>query len=272
MKFDPKVPASLLEIQQWFGTIETRPFRKTGDFKLPLYDQKTISSIESRISSGPKLSPAQRIGIYNQQYWWRLFTLMQQSYPGLLRLFGYADFNHLLAEPYLIKYPPDFWSLNGLGSRLPQWIDEEYKDEDRILIYQIALIDEAHERLLHVCKYPIVESHERLFLQPDVILFDLDADLFSFRNLLLEQEPEHWENSDFPTIDWSNDKRYFTLHLFEEEFHYEEISKSEFLLLKAFENGSPIADACSLLNDDAASQISSWFQKWASQGWLGDRR
>lgn len=147
MKFDLSVPPSLLEMQQWFAKIVASPIRETGEYRLPLYEKQLSESIEKRISPGPRLSAEQRIGIYNQQYWFRLFVLLQDSYPTLLRLFGHQDFNHLIAEPYLQKYFPDHWSLSFLGSRLPRWIEEEYQEEDKSLILAAAQLDEVHERL-----------------------------------------------------------------------------------------------------------------------------
>ena len=269
MKFDPKVPASLLDLQKWFVKIESRIIRRTGEFKIPLYDRKTALAIEKRITAGPKLSAAERLGIYNQQYWWRLFALMQDRYPGLTRLFGAADFNRSIAEPYLLKYYPNDWSMNALSSRLPRWIEEEYREEDKILVLQMALADESHQRLPQAPQMPPLkpgEERKRLYLQPFVALLDLDADLFSFRAQLIEREPKHWEENDFPPLDWSEKKRRFALYRGKEELQYEEISDSESILLKAFEKGSTLSLACSLLGE--APQIGAWFQKWTARGWL----
>ena len=269
MKFDPRVPLSLLELQKWMGALERRPIRKSGALKIPLFDKKTAREIEKRISPGPHLSAVQRLGIYNQQYWWRLFSLMQDRYPALTRLFGRADFNRILIEPYLLKYPPDDWFLGSLGRRLPLWIEEEYGEEDKLLVLHLAQIEEACYGLFFAPFHPPVkpgEEGERLSLQPSVALFDFDADLFSFRKELIKEEPHHWQAHDFPSIDWSEKRRYFSLHMEEGELRHEEISKAQWILLKAFEKGETLSGALHGL--DEAPDIGRWFQQWTARGWL----
>ena len=199
MEFDRKIPPALLEIQIWFMQIETRPLRELGDWNLPRYDAQTREAIEKRISPGPHLSAAQRIGLYNQQYWFRSFTLLQERYPTLLRLFGYGDFNGKIAEPYLMQHPNGDWLLATFGRKLPQWIEEAYREEDREFIVDIARMEEAYERLWYA---PESAPRER---------FTFHANLFAFREQILQEEPSYWEEHPFPPIDWSETPRSFVL-------------------------------------------------------------
>lgn len=176
---------SLLETQEWMGHFLKRPIREMGRFRLPIYDEKTIQEIRERISSGPNLSAEERLGLIHQQFWFRMFVLMQERYPTLLSLFGYADFNFLLAEPYILKYFPDHWSLDLFGRHLPRWIEEEYHEEDRSLVLAIAKLDAAHERWT-----ALGESCELYF----------DYDLEPFRQKLLEHPPTYWQDHDFPEL------------------------------------------------------------------------
>lgn len=274
MNFDSRVPKFLLELQQWMGAVLVCPLRNQKEYQLPHYEEELIAEIEKRITPGPSLSAAQRMGIYNQQYWFRLLALMQKHYPSLTRLFGYADFNRLLAEPYLVRYFPNHWSLAKLGSRLPVWVREEYQEEDRDLVYQMALIDEAHERLFYA--HPLspltkedLSRNRTLFLQPTLALFALEADLFAFRRALLEQEVEYWAENEFPKIDWADGMRFFVLFMNGEELFREEISQKEHLLLKAFEGGAKIEEALSFLqNQKKYAKVREWFQKWGERKWL----
>lgn len=278
MKFDAKVPPSLLGLQKWVAQIVARPLRETAAYRLPVYDPETISAIEERISAGPRLTAAQRIGIYNQQYWFRLFVILQEQYPTLIRLFGYEDFNHSIAEPYLLKYVPDHWSLSLLGSKLPQWIDDTYKEEDKSFVLQAALMDEAYERLFNVSvltplKKSVLDSpiKKPFYLQRFVALFELDADLFAFREELLSEEPEYWFEHDFPTINWS-EKSSYVLYREENTLISEKLSEAQKFLLQAFEKGAFLNEACNCLTGklakEAAAHIDQWFYTWAKRGWL----
>ena len=126
-QFDPKTPSSLLRLQQWTAKIVTKPLGSFGPLNLPIYDLPVENEIGQILSPGKHLSAAQSIAIYNQQYWFRFFTLAQENFPTLVRLFGYADFNRSIVEPAILKYPSDSWFLLDATTHLPRWIEEEYQ-------------------------------------------------------------------------------------------------------------------------------------------------
>jgi hypothetical protein len=274
--FDPKVPPSLLALQKWMGEILIRPLRAADADHFPLYDPETDREIEARISAGPLLSPSQRVGIYNQQFWFRLFVILQQDFPTLTALFGYGDFNRLIAEPYLLKYFPSHWSLNCLGRHLPSWLNENYQDEDKGLVYQTALLDEAYADLFFAGRYPALEQadlskafEKTLFLQPYIAVFELDGDLLAFRTALLKESPKYWVENDFPKIDWSK-RQFILLYPQQGEVVSEEISDWEAGFLQIFKKGATLTDACALMEGrvEDISQLVTGFKKWAERGWL----
>ncbi|MCE5319184.1 MAG: DNA-binding domain-containing protein, partial [Parachlamydia sp.] len=142
MTYDSKVPTPLKETQQWFGSIIARPVDGNSCMD-PISPSGQPIQVEASqyIRPSPTLQPAQRIQIYNQQYWWRLLNALQESFPLVTRLFGCHDFNISIGMPYLQKYPPCHWTLNVLGDNLPAWVEEYYSDDDRKLIRDAALID-----------------------------------------------------------------------------------------------------------------------------------
>lgn len=254
------------------GQLIARPLVNLGLFSIPIYDLETVKEIEHWVTQGPHLSAAQRIGLYNQQFWFRLLNLLQELYPALTRLFGPTDFNQKIAEPYLQKYFPDHWAISVAARKLPRWIEEEYHEEDKVLVHQIALIDEACDRLYYEKRREAAELanalESTLYLQPTIELFALDGDLFPFRKALLEKEPNVWLDEPFPKIDWSQ-KRWCSLSVVNNVLMHEEISEEEYLLLKVFQRGSTIDDACSLLEGrDVEAHIAQWFQNWAQKQWF----
>lgn len=144
MTYDTKVPIKLKKIQHWFGSIIGRPIDEDSRMN-PLSPSGNPMELEAYdfIKPSPTLRPAQRIQIYNQQYWWRLINHMHESFPLVIRLFGYHDFNRTIAIPYLVSYPPTHWSLNQLGDKLPQWVEEEYQADDKQLVYDAVRVDWA---------------------------------------------------------------------------------------------------------------------------------
>jgi hypothetical protein len=283
MTFDTRVPLKLKRLQQWFGSVITRPIDEDSRM-LPLSPKGIPMEEEASdyIRPSPTLRPAQRIQIYNQQYWWRFLSILQENYPLLTRLFGYHEFNFRIAIPYICKYPSQHWSLSTLGNHLPQWIASDYQGDDKEIVLKTAEIEWAYGDMFYVKHYPPPTAADlpqdtdpshflslTLFLQPHVHLFEMPYDLFSFRRKMLEQEPEYWITHDFPEL--SKDKTYyFVLYRTPSNFiTWNSISYGEFTLLHLFKEGSSIEAACDWLEEqegaaceEAGENIHHWFQEW----------
>jgi Putative DNA-binding domain len=289
MTYDSKVPLQLKRTQQWFASIITRPVDEENRIN-PISPTKKPMEEEAAyyIVPSPTLRPVQRIQIYNQQYWWRLLNTLQDVFPCVVRLFGYHDFNLKIGIPYLVKYPPRHWSLTFLGDYLPQWVKEDYREEDKTLVYDSVKVDWAFGRsFLAPQLAPIDTSNfssdvgmsalltKKLYLQPNVFLFEMNWDMFQFRTEFLKQEPEYWIDNDFPEL--PKDRKYFFV-LYrnrKNDISWKEISEGEYRLLTLFQKGMTIEKACQWLEkqegplyDAAMKQLHLWFQEWTIRGWL----
>src|SRR5271169_1046007 len=80
---DLSCPVALSEMQTWFARIITSPYHETDQANLPVYEAGLIKEIQNRILPSPHLKSEERLGIYHQQYWWRLLSIMQELYPSL---------------------------------------------------------------------------------------------------------------------------------------------------------------------------------------------
>ncbi|HSX38678.1 MAG TPA: putative DNA-binding domain-containing protein [Chlamydiales bacterium] len=268
-----EVPESLSEMQIWFARQITSPIKESDSAHIPLYPPALIEEIRNRISPGLHLTSEERIGIYQQQYWWRLFNICQEIFPSLVRFFNYEDFNDLIAEPYLLKYPPSGWFLSDLGSNLPKWIREFYRKSDAALVLGLALIDLGYEKLLFTELLPPINPNaicewemKTLLLQPYVLLFEFDADLFSFRSHLMEHPPQYFQINNFPPIDNNGKKRYFVLYRSQETSLCEEISAEFFHLLSRFKKGTTLAALMPFLKK--CNHVFELFQIMGARGWL----
>jgi len=225
-----------------------------------------VEEIRKKIAPSPQLNSEERLGIYQQQYWWRLLKLLQEHYPSLVRLFDYREFNQKIVEPYLIDRPPNDWFLSRLGSDLPQWLAQTYREKDAPLVLGLAQLDEAYNSLRFADKIEprsLSQSEgKKLFLQSFVHLFQFNVDLFDFRTKLLETEK-------FPEVKRSPKKRYFALFRYHEENLYEEISSSLFKLLSRFQKGAALNDLVPLL--EKCEDVAAIFQMMAAREWLYER-
>ncbi|MFI0434869.1 MAG: putative DNA-binding domain-containing protein [Parachlamydiaceae bacterium] len=281
-------PVQLQSIQEWFASIITHPLGKNETIQ-PRTAHGTLISQEAAqyITPRPNLPSHLRMQIYNQQYWWRLFNTLHANFPLVTRLFGYQAFNQNIAVPYLSQYPPNHWSINVLGKRLPQWIAESYKAPDRSLVFDSASLDWAFMENLITTRHPPLDLCAMLkqnpdsllstpfYLQPSMTLFAWEYDLLTFRGEVLEQSAE--ERSRLCPPSPSKDKSYFII-LYRnrhDNLAWREITQAEFTLLKRFETGSTMEEACAyiesqdpLIYQNAEENLQQWLQEWTQAGWL----
>lgn len=244
-------PKLLKEHQEWFGEMITRP-------------------LGSAFEDGGYLEDPQRITVYNQQYWWRLQKNLKEAFPLTASFFGEHAFDKQLCTPFLQKYPPNHFSLDYLGERFPQFIEEEYSEEDRSLVLDAARIDWALHHSFFAAKYSLQGLDEALFekplfLQPHLHLFALNYDLFSFRQQLFAKEnsiPELERGSLFFAV-WRDRKNNVV---------WEAIDEAEYRTLLLFREGATLDAICDHLANqrDPAIQerLQVWLQDWIVTEWL----
>lgn len=286
--FDSSTPQMLKQMQLWFAGIITQPIDQDNRLP-PIAPSGTPIEKEAwdYIRPSPTLRPSQRIELYGQQYWWRLLNILQDFYPLVARLFGYHDFNRLIGIPYLSHYPPNHWSLNGLGDLLPVWIEQEYHESDKKLVLNAVEIDYAyHDNFLAKQLKPVDLQdlpnpedfayllEQTLYLQPSVLLFfHLDYDLFTYRFEFLKHPVEYWTEHDFPPLNPTQ-----TPYVLFRNPHWASvwapISLAEATLLNCFREGATLDEACSWLEEkpeicaEAEENLQQWIQGWIVKKWL----
>jgi hypothetical protein len=284
MSFDVKVPKNLRKIQEWFGKIITQPIDTHSRINPVTPSGQSIEKESALfISPSPTLQPSDRIQIYNQQYWWRLLSSLHESFPFLLRLFGYREFNQKIAIPYLVKYPPNHWALNFLGQRLLRWVQEDYHEEDRELILDVTYMDWAYNFCFSAAHFTSLATQslsqevllEELYLQPHLCLFELSCNLFKFREEFTAQDPDYWIDHDFPQLNKDKDYHFVLFRNLRNHIIYEQISQGEYKLLHQFQKGKSIELAIAWLEtegkdnyEEALSNLHLWLQKWVFYQWL----
>lgn len=284
MKYDSKAPKELIQIQEWFGSIISQPIDDESHISPTTPSGNSISVEASKyITPSPTLKPEDRIELYNQQYWWRFYKVMQNFYPVLVRLFGAYDFNHLIVKPYICKYRPNHWSLNPLGDRLVKWIENDYKGKDKPLVLDIAKIEYAFNTAFFCAHYDTpFESQEtdyllnaRLTLQPHVYLFEFNYNLFTLRSEFLKEEEDYWIEHEFPSLTEKDPSGYVLYRNKRNYVTVEKISLNQYRFLKQFTKPNSINKACQWLEkqedslvEEASANLQSWLQSWIINKWI----
>lgn len=273
--YDQKVPPQLKKVQQWFGSIISRPIDE--DSRMNPISPKGVPMEEEAfeyIVPSPTLRPAQRIQIYNQQYWWRLLNCLHEAFPLVTRLFGYFDFNQTIGIPYLVKYYPYHWSLNTLGTYMTKFIEEDYHAEDKQLVLNAAALDWAFNYAFFCKKNSLVNEHSdfsecKIWLQSSVHLFKMDYNLIDFRMKMIKEKPEFWTENEFPKLP-KEDARYFVLwRNHKNDIAWDDLHPAAFAMLSRLKTGATLDELCDWLEEqeeaireEASKQLQVWFREW----------
>lgn len=245
----------LVEIQNWFGKALSVPLDSPLSAEAATY-----------------LKPAKGLEIYHKQYWWRLLNCLQENFPLLTRLYGYEGFNQKIGVPYLSKHPPDHWALCRLGQSLPDWFEQDLERD-------CAKIDAASQKAFWIKSYKPIDFSvlneneilsKKITLQPHVHLFELGGDLFSFREILLQEEVSYWQSHPFPEIRVG--QSYFVLYRNpKNHVKWKELEREEHTLLTLFQKGSTIQEACDQLQAHEGGEwelLPLWFREWTFLKWF----
>jgi Putative DNA-binding domain len=280
-------PPMLKLVQEWFAGAITNQLGENHSIQSRPEGSDITLDARNFIRPTENLQPHERLQIYNQQYWWRLLNTLHACFPLVTRLFGSQVFNEKIGTPYLLQFPPNHWSLNLLGERLPKWILECYKEPDQSLIYHSACLDWAFAASYVSVAYTSLdlvelgkEKEEDLlsytfYLQPHIHLFTWQYDLFRFRGSFLKQGLDHWVKHRFPKLPKRKTYTFVLYRNANNQIAWREISRGEYLLLERFKTGSTVLDACNyvesldqVLYEEIASNLQKWLQQWAQAGWL----
>jgi Putative DNA-binding domain len=106
-------PAWLADFQARFGAAIRHPLdRASGTLTAvpAAYDRELVAGVLDAADA----TGAARLAVYNRQYWFRLFEVLQSAFPLTARLTGYWDFNEVAAR-FLVARPPAGWDVDAVA-------------------------------------------------------------------------------------------------------------------------------------------------------------
>jgi hypothetical protein len=146
-------PAWLGELQARFGAALRAPLvRRSGG---PSAAVRFDAALVAEIADLPILGPREQLGVYNRQYWFRLFGTLQTEYELTARLMGFAEFNGY-AQEFLLASPPSGFDLHEVGDGFVGFLQrasagpaDTLSGVPRQAVLEAAAIDHAFRRMLY---------------------------------------------------------------------------------------------------------------------------
>jgi hypothetical protein len=151
-------PAWLAEFQERFGRVLRTPLdRASGTLRAtPSAYDPLVGAVD-----GKRASASERLAVYNRQYWFRLFTVMQGSFPLTTRLLGHWAFNGY-AGRFLLEHPPRGWDIEHVSDGFVTWLALALKEPAfEAIVEGDAVLDAAG----------LDAAFRAVFLAPEVVPF-----------------------------------------------------------------------------------------------------
>jgi hypothetical protein len=248
------------------------------------------------IKPNDRLSAFERLQIYNQQYWWRLFGCFQDDFRGLRAIVGERKFDRI-ASAYLEAHGSTSWSLRDLGKHLHGFLAEHpaltapYTE----LALEMVQVEWAKIIAFDTGAKAIVDAQKiarrdpaklRLGLQPYISLFRLKYPVDFLLKKVRDADVETGSASNAVS---TKRKRAFRLirakpatepihiavHRADFSVYYKRLEPEAFILLQELRKGATLADACAKAfeasrykQQQAAEKVGEWFNVWMRLGWL----
>ncbi len=270
-------PETLREVQKKFSQAMRMPaLFDTGtlSFNSAGYDSLFTENILARGAQ----SGRERLAIYNEQYWYRLFTALQEDYPLLANTLGFWVFNQLVSA-YLSQRPSLDPFLENLSMGFADFLHTSDLGLSKMEL-QIASIESALLRAFYAPQLSHLSSElptlDSLKLNENTVLafhagfslFAEDWNLVQCRNAL--------HSGGVSKVVPTQKVSFWVVFQHAGRADCKEVNLEAFNLLTRLRSGKSIGEACNhfveLLDEaallDVSQNIPRWFADWTVLKWF----
>jgi hypothetical protein len=243
----------------------------------------------AHLTGNERLTPAEQLEIYRQQYWLRHTSALLEDFPALARLLGQAEWEALV-ESYLTTHTPRSWTLRDLGEALPAHLAARPQTPHHGLCAELSQLEWAHVSVFDAADGSELDAARLLALPPSdwerariVTLPALRLIWVRYPVAKLRRELIAASKSQLAPSDWSNvlpEPRQTGLVVYRDRdrvVREHPLSLLQASLLAGLQARLPLLEACQLAVERAPTEqarleaeVGAWFAEWARRGWFVD--
>ena len=288
-------PMRLEDLQREMAAAVMMPLTAEEGMRARSADGRAMEHVAAAfVAPNSRLTPFERLEIYNRQYWFRVLGALAEDFPALTAVLGSRAFE-ALSIAYLTAHPSRSFTLRNLGSRMVEWLaaHPEYAGRRHALAVDVARVewafveafDSAERDPLTLQQIATLDADSRLALQPHIQLLELDypADTLVVslhkgdKRQLGEAgvQPEEAEKAAVPLPRLRKRRIWVAAHRLEFSVYYRRLALEEYRTLRAIRDGIELGAALdagfaasAIPPPRRAAHIRSWFARWAELGWI----
>ncbi|MDP1675544.1 MAG: DNA-binding domain-containing protein [Bacteroidota bacterium] len=268
----------LTTIQRWMQSVIEHPGTndeawnsEQAQKELP-FDEAYANVLPSKT-----LTPVERIGIYRKMFFLRMTESMAIDYPGVKNVLGEFEFDRIVAEEYVKKFPSHSYTLNHLGRYFPQFI-QETDLRNKAFLYDLSRLELSITNNMDAEESPIVHQQEIASVQPDqwehAILIPIAAlEMLEFDHNVCEYLDAVIEEVTVPEI--KNERTFVVVYRKTYRTYWDILSSQQYFLLSALVSRKTFSESIALLveqfpdsQEELQQKLFEWFNEWVSSGYF----
>jgi hypothetical protein len=285
----------LRSFQRMMMTAVVRPLDADDNLKSKWVDGRSMAKVASEfIKPNDRLSSFERLQLYNQMYWYRIYEAMRDDCPGLQAAIGEKAFSKL-SKAYLTQRPSRSFTLRDLCSRLVVFLGDNPRltAPRTALAIEIARFEWAQTVAFDGEALPVVTGQSlartppnklKLGLQPYITLLSLRHPVDTYVMSVKRREVMRSEASNTPDSKVVVKKRirrpalpklsptFLAVHRLNNRLFYKRLDPAAFKILEALAAGVVLSRAIEAGGPAVKpAKVRDWFTSWMALGWFCDR-
>lgn len=227
---------------------------------------------DDRIVPKPDFSPHEQIQSYINGYRYRLFDVVYEDYPALIRLMGRKEFNDML-DAYIEDTPSEHFNVARYVDVFPEYVKQHAKPFE----YELSVLETAISRVFDGLETPVLSQSDLVGLDPEGFmnkhLYPRSAlKLFAFSYPVNAYYEQHLKGEEPKTPD--KHPSYLVVYRHADEMWRLDLEEREYLVLSALFSGLTVGEALNAVlpegetGEELMNSISIWFSRWINNGLL----
>jgi hypothetical protein len=257
----------------------------------PLATDETHARACSDVTTGnARLSPADQLDIYREQFWLRHTGALEEDFTAIARLIGKDAFFELCAK-YIKTHPPTSFTLRDLGDRFADFVMKTAPYKDDALLCDVARVEWAFVEAFDAPDSPPLDPHKIaatpedawpgavVVIHPALRLLALThpAQELRIRARQPRESDDACDDCDALLERVEPADTYLVVFRAPDVLKYIDIEREAFVLLQKLAAAVPLGRACeeaiAETGADPATfeqKVGAWFQSWTQWGWVTD--
>ncbi|MBK8095765.1 MAG: putative DNA-binding domain-containing protein [Planctomycetes bacterium] len=261
--------ASLRQLQQWLAFVVQHP--RTADVAIAAKSAAAaFAPAEVRtgavVRPNDRMSPTDRLQVYNGAYLARLFDVMAIDFGGVRELIGEKAFHRVVAG-YVHECPSRHPNLNQLGQRFPDWLARQRPVPGGAFAVELARLELAITRAFDAPAFTPLTTTDLQTIAPGQwaktrLTVNPSVQLLAFRHPI-DAWFQAWKD-ERPRPPRRRGASWLCVYRKDWRVWRVPLSAAAFAVLAALQAGHALEQALGLA--EGADPVGTWFQNWAADG------